>query len=82
MTPKCTPVIAAALGGMAELVQHGVNGLLFRVNDAHDLAQQIARLLDEPGLLDSLRANTPTVKTPDEEMAELFELYRQIARPS
>jgi len=77
-----TPVIAAALGGMAELVQHGVNGLLFRVNDAHDLAQQIARLLDEPGLLDSLRANTPTVKTPDEEMAELFELYRQIARPA
>lgn len=35
------PVIASGHGGLAELVSDGVNGLLFKPGDAHDLAQKI-----------------------------------------
>lgn len=37
------PVIGSNLGGIAEKVQHGVNGLLFRVGDAAHLAATLAR---------------------------------------
>ena len=46
------PVIASRIGGIPETVRHEVNGLLFEPGDAADLARQIRRLLDEPGLLD------------------------------
>jgi glycosyltransferase involved in cell wall biosynthesis len=42
------PVIGAAIGGIAELVDHQENGLLFRAGNADDLAGQIQHLLDHP----------------------------------
>ena len=75
------PVIAANLGGMAELVHHDSDGLLFNVNDAHDLARQLARVLDEPSLLNRLCANAPPVKTLDQEMAEVHDVYQRAIEP-
>ncbi|HLF29141.1 MAG TPA: glycosyltransferase family 4 protein [Anaerolineae bacterium] len=72
------PVIATELGGMAELVRHEENGLLFRLNDAADLSRQMSRLLGDPGLLIGLRDCAPPVKTLDQEMAELLQLYGQV----
>ncbi len=71
------PVIATNLGGMAELVQHEKNGLLFELNDAEDLSRQIKRLLDETGLMKSLYEGIPPVKTINEEMEEILLLYEQ-----
>jgi glycosyltransferase involved in cell wall biosynthesis/MoaA/NifB/PqqE/SkfB family radical SAM enzyme len=48
------PVITADAGGMAEYVQHEVNGLLFRHRDVDDLARQMQRLADHPGLAKDL----------------------------
>lgn len=42
------PVVASRLGGIPELIEHGVNGLLFSAGDAHDLAKQITRMALEP----------------------------------
>ncbi len=72
-----TPVIASNLGGMAELVRDGQNGLLFAPGDADDLAGQLRRLLDEPGLKSALRANISPVKSVAEEMDTLELFYRQ-----
>lgn len=44
------PVITADAGGMAELVQHEVNGLLFRHRDPAALAAQMQRLSDDRDL--------------------------------
>jgi glycosyltransferase involved in cell wall biosynthesis/MoaA/NifB/PqqE/SkfB family radical SAM enzyme len=44
------PVIAADAGGMAELVHHGLNGLLFAQRDPGALAGQMQRLADDPAL--------------------------------
>jgi hypothetical protein len=43
------PVITADVGGMAEYVHHEVNGLLFEHRSMAALAEQMQRLVDEPG---------------------------------
>ena len=72
-----TPVIASNLGGMAELIQHGRNGLLFEAGNASDLAAQLGRLVEEPGLLDALRRGTGPVRSMDEEISELVGIYER-----
>jgi glycosyltransferase involved in cell wall biosynthesis len=72
------PVIATNLGGMAEMVRHEQNGLLFKRKDAPDLAQQLERLLTEPGLLAKLSAGVDPVKSLDQEFADLEPIYRQV----
>lgn len=72
------PVVASDLGGMAELIRHGVDGLLFKADDAPDLERQLARLMETPDLIASLRANAPAVKTLDQDMTELLDVYDQV----
>jgi glycosyltransferase involved in cell wall biosynthesis len=50
------PVLAPRLGGLAEAVRDGVDGLLFDALDAGDLARCLDRLDSEPGLLERLRS--------------------------
>jgi glycosyltransferase involved in cell wall biosynthesis len=73
-----TPVVASDLGGMAELVQHEQNGLLFRVGDPADLARQLQRFIDEPELLPRLRKGIGPVKRVEEEITELIEVYQSL----
>ena len=56
------PVIVTNLGGMAELVESEVSGLVFELNNIDDLQRQIERLLSEPDLLPRLKAGIPAVK--------------------
>jgi glycosyltransferase involved in cell wall biosynthesis len=42
------PCVAAMVGGVAELVEHGVSGLVYHDSDAFALAASIARMLDDP----------------------------------
>ncbi|MDZ7815405.1 MAG: glycosyltransferase [Planctomycetota bacterium] len=42
------PVITANVGGMAEYVQHGVNGLLFEHRNADDLCKKMQVFVDDP----------------------------------
>jgi len=71
-----TPVIATRLGGMAEAVEHDVSGLLFEHKNVEDLACQLQRVCEEPGLLHRLQAGAPKVKTIDMEVDELIATYR------
>jgi glycosyltransferase involved in cell wall biosynthesis len=73
-----TPVVASDLGGMAELVRHGENGLLFPPGDADCLAQQLRRLMEDPHILSDLRAGIGPVKSVAQEMDELLEIYRLV----
>ena len=51
------PVICAGIGGMAEKVRDGVDGLHFEVRNPLDLADVLIRAVLEPGLCDRLRGN-------------------------
>jgi glycosyltransferase involved in cell wall biosynthesis len=51
------PVVATATGGSAEILQHGVNALVFPKEDAWGCASQIKSLLDDHELFETLRKN-------------------------
>ena len=51
------PVICAGIGGMAEKVRDGVDGLHFEVRNPLDLAETLVRAAVEPGLWQKLEAN-------------------------
>lgn len=53
---KGTPVVASNIGAIAELIEHGYNGLLFRPSDSNDLADKIKWLLDHPQELKQMRS--------------------------
>ncbi|MBO9315376.1 MAG: glycosyltransferase family 4 protein [Chloroflexus sp.] len=69
------PVIASRSGGLVELVQDEVDGLLFTTGDSRDLARQLQRLRTEPGLLERLRDGIQPPPLLDEEMQIIFQHY-------
>ena len=74
------PVITAALGGMQELVEDGVNGLLFEPGSIDSLVAQLQRLADEPDVLTRLRqgARTKQIRSVANELADLERIYRRV----
>src|ERR1044071_6965300 len=72
------PVICSDIGGMAEKVTHGVNGLHFRRGDAHSLAAAMRRAVDTPGVCEKLRSGTPHVQPTPEHVACLSRHYRAL----
>jgi len=72
------PVIAPDLGGMAEMVEHGKSGLLFKPGDSDSLRAAILRLVQEPELLASLREGLPEVKSVEQDACETRETYLEL----
>lgn len=78
------PVIASRRGGIPELVEHGVNGLLFAAGDAADLAMQLARLVSDPDLRQRAgREGRRRVEhlSHDRQTSKLVALYARILGP-
>jgi glycosyltransferase involved in cell wall biosynthesis len=76
------PAIVSALGGLPEVVTDEVDGLLFDPHRDGDLARQIGRLLDEPGLLQRLAAATLQPPSVDDEVDSLLAIYDAVRRPA
>jgi len=83
------PVLTADLGGMAEYVQEGVNGLLFTPRDARSLATRMQQLMDAPELARSLGSRgylyskdgaIPNLEAHVRELQRLYERARNAAR--
>ena len=72
------PVIASNLGGMAEMVRHDQDGLLFDPGNATALADQIRRLLDEPNLLGHLRRHVRPPISIQEDALKMRKRYEQL----
>ena len=72
------PVITSNIGGMAELVQHEVNGLLFEVGNIDDLKKQMERLITEPTLLKRLQLKKTHVDPISHHTNEIINLYEKI----
>ena len=51
------PVVGSRAGGVVEIIEDGVNGLLTRPGDAEALARALARLLNDPPLRETLAEN-------------------------
>jgi glycosyltransferase involved in cell wall biosynthesis len=70
------PILCSNIGGMAEKVIDGVNGLHFRVNSAADLAARIEECATNPGLWKNLCAGVVQPPTIVQTVDQLLELYR------
>ncbi len=69
------PVIASDLGAMAEGIEDGATGLLFRPGDPADLARAMAALVDDAALRDRLVRSEKRVRTVEENASDLLRLY-------
>ena len=75
------PVVATAAGGIPEMVEEGVSGLLAPVGDTPQLAAQVERLLSEPSLRERLLAGAHkrlALFTKEAMAARTLEIYRQL----
>ena len=72
------PVICGDVGGMAELVRDGVDGLHAPVGDPASLAATMRRAAEEPGLWDRLVANIRPPPDHDDAARQHLALYQEV----
>ncbi len=70
-----TPLIATNLGGMAEIIEHDKTGLLFTLNSAESLREQLLRVVNEPGLLERFRANIKDERSVEVMVDDIEKIY-------
>ncbi len=73
-----TPVLASDIGGMAEFVRDGVDGLHFKTGDASDLAAKMRRFLADRTLVEQLSRDFMPIKTIEMNAEELEFRYRAL----
>ncbi|MFN8256708.1 MAG: glycosyltransferase [Bacteroidales bacterium] len=75
---KKIPVIASDYIAMKEMVQHNVNGLLFKNGDGESLKEQLTRLINEPELIQKLSQNIEPVRSFRKVAEEHNKIYREL----
>jgi glycosyltransferase involved in cell wall biosynthesis len=81
---RARPVIASRVGGIPDLVQHDVNGLLVEPGDNDGLADELVRVLGDRGLAERLAAGAEASSglwavSPEEFAGRLRALVEQVA---
>jgi glycosyltransferase involved in cell wall biosynthesis len=78
------PIVATRAGGIPEIVEDGVNGLLVPVRDHHALAGAIVRALKDPAsrqrMGDAGLARVNERFTVERMVAETAKVYEQVSR--
>lgn len=72
------PVVGSDVGGIAELVAHEENGLVFPPGDVAALQAALLRLVEAPALRKRMRGHPRRLPTVREEGATLEALYREV----
>jgi glycosyltransferase involved in cell wall biosynthesis len=76
------PVVASGHGGLLELVEHEVDGLLFRPGSAASLRATLERLTGDRGLLERLRGASRRVDDVRDHARALEALYARSRHPT
>jgi glycosyltransferase involved in cell wall biosynthesis len=74
------PVIGSELGGIAELVEHGVNGLLVEPDSPEAWCRTFRRLSEDRGLLGELQAGIRPPRGMQDVAEEMVALYAMLAK--
>jgi glycosyltransferase involved in cell wall biosynthesis len=74
------PVIASNMAGMAEVVRHGENGLLFDAGNDLKLAEAINSILEKPELLRGFSEKAPRPLSIQEYVDRLLEVYKPLLK--
>jgi glycosyltransferase involved in cell wall biosynthesis len=71
-----TPVVGTRIGGLAELVEEGVNGSLVPPGDVKALSAMLLRIVTSPGeTIDRWRRALPPPRTMEEVASDYMEIY-------
>ncbi len=72
------PVIVFNSGALPELVTHGKDGFIVGENDSKSLVSAMQKFVDDPGLVTRMSRQIPHVRTVQEHVDELEELYQEL----
>lgn len=75
-----TPLIVTDLGGMSELVKHEHNGLLFKLNDWHDLRDQLERVIGNRQFYEHLVSNIADERSVAAMVDDIKSVYLQTSQ--
>jgi glycosyltransferase involved in cell wall biosynthesis len=73
-----TPVIASRIGGIPELINDRINGLLFEPGNVDDLKEKMQYVIDNPAIIEEFRKNIPRVKSIEDNAAEMEHIYSKL----
>ena len=73
------PVITSNLGGMAELVTHKKNGLLFELGNIEDLKKKMNLFIENPELIEKYSQET-YVRSIQEDVEEIEKIYFKLLK--
>jgi glycosyltransferase involved in cell wall biosynthesis len=78
-----TPVVATAAGGTAEMIEHGIHGLVVRCGDALELATAMSQMLLQPAVraaqVAAARTRVETTLSFDARVATVERIYADLA---
>ena len=75
-----TPVIGSRIGGVPELIEDKKNGLLVEPGEPDDLYDKIKSIVNNPGLIESLRRGIDLPKSMEENRQEVEGLYKDLLK--
>lgn len=70
-----TPVIASRIGGIPELINEEVNGLLFNPGSAKDLQEKLEYIINHAEIINRFKDHIPQVKSMEENAREIEAVY-------
>ncbi|MDK2947555.1 MAG: hypothetical protein PWQ63_715 [Methanolobus sp.] len=72
------PVITSDIGGMAELVENGIDGFTFKAGDRDALKVVMKKIEDDPTILNNLKVDDTKVRSIQDDACFVQELYREV----
>jgi glycosyltransferase involved in cell wall biosynthesis len=71
-------VLGASVGGIAELVEDGVNGFLFKPDDPESIAACMLKILEDPSALEEIGPRARRYVQENRSWDKIVERYRQV----
>jgi glycosyltransferase involved in cell wall biosynthesis len=72
------PVIGSRLGGIAELIRDGIDGMLVEAESVAAWTEAIRRLDEDRAMLERLRRGVRPPRTMDDVADDMMEVYRRL----
>lgn len=73
------PVIASNIGGMPEVIKHGINGFLFKTGNSDELKSLVDEIARKPETIQELRERIVPPRRVEEEALEYENIYMDLA---
>ena len=77
---KGIPVITSNIGGMAELVDDGIDGFLFEMGNINSLQEIMEKIIKDPSILNTLKIRRDKVRDIRDDVNSIEHIYRRLVK--